>query len=195
MNKTNFGFALNILALIFFVPGIIMPMFSLSMDMTAQLSSSSLTSNLINKELSLLGTVQELWDDQRILVAVLIFLFSIAIPVIKSLLITFSFVKRQTQTERRLVEFVAKIGKWSMADVFVVAIFLAVLSTNHAETATYQNLSIFGMKIQLMISSETLSSIGIGFYCFTAYCLISLLGVQLSQSGLSTPEGHKANSV
>jgi len=59
-----------------------------------------------------------------------------------------------------------------------------VLSTNHAETANQQTLSIMGFKLNIMISSETLSSVGHGFYFFTAYCLLSLIGTQLSQSGL-----------
>ena len=72
-----------------------------------------------------------------------------------------------------------------MADVFVVAIFLAVLSTNHAETATQQQLALFGFKLDLIVSSETLSALGAGFYYFTAYCLLSLLGTAISQSSIS----------
>ncbi|NVK23886.1 MAG: paraquat-inducible protein A [Gammaproteobacteria bacterium] len=191
MNKTNLGFAFNIIALFLFVPGIILPMFSMATNMTAEIGTSALSTNIINKELSLLGTVRELWQDERILVAILIFAFSIAIPVFKTLLLTWGFIKRNTDTERKIVEFVAKIGKWSMADVFVVAVFLAVLSTNHSETASNESFSIIGIQIDFLISSETLSSAGLGFYFFTAYCLTSLLGTQLSQNGLqqvnSTP--------
>ena len=73
-----------------------------------------------------------------------------------------------------------------MADVFVVAIFLAVLSTNHAETATQQQLAIFGFKLNFIVSSETLSALGPGFYYFTSYCLLSLLGTAISSSSINT---------
>jgi paraquat-inducible protein A len=184
MIKKHLGFGLNLAAIILFIPGIILPMFSLTMEMTAKVSASSISSDLVNKELSLLATIQELWHDERILVAVLVFLFSVAIPVVKSCLVSWAYFKRNSDMERKILDFVAKIGKWSMADVFVVAIFLAILSTNHAETQNDEQIAMFGFKIDLLISSETLSTVGIGFYCFTAYCLLSLLGTHLSQSGL-----------
>jgi hypothetical protein len=66
-----------------------------------------------------------------------------------------------------------------MADVFVVAIFIAVLSTNHAQSAQQQELSFFGMTLTFEISTETLSNIGSGFYFFVGYCVLSLIGSQL----------------
>ncbi|TWX53013.1 paraquat-inducible protein A [Colwellia hornerae] len=182
--KTHLGFYLNLIAILLFIPGILLPMFSLSMDVSATIAGPALTSALINKELSLLTTIQELWQNDRLLVSGLIFIFSICIPLLKTALVAWSYFKRKTQLERKIISFVGAIGKWSMADVFVVAIFLAVLSTNHAETASQQTLSIMGFKLNLMISSETLSAVGPGFYFFCAYCLLSLIGTQLSQSGL-----------
>ena len=186
MIKKHLGFSLNIIALMLFIPGIMLPMFSLNMEMTAKLSGSSLSSDLVNKELSLLATIQELWQDERILVAILIFVFSICIPLIKTCLVSFAYYKKNTDIERKILNFVAKIGKWSMADVFVVAIFLAILSTNHAETVDSKQMSVLGFKLNLLVSTETLSIVGIGFYYFTAYCLLSLLGTQFSQSGLAS---------
>ena len=185
MLKKHLGFLFNIVALFLFIPGIILPMFSLKMDMSATLSNASLSSNIIDKQLSLLETIQELWLDERVFVAILIFLFSVCIPLFKTTLICWSYAKRNSLLEKKLLNFVAAIGKWSMADVFVVAIFLAVLSTTHAETSDQQNFSMFGFNIDILISSETLSAVGLGFYYFAGYCLLSLLGTQLSQSSLS----------
>jgi len=185
MMRTHFGFYLNLIAILLFIPGVLLPMFALNMDVSANISGPALTSELVNKELSLLTTIQELWQHDRLLVAGLIFIFSICIPLLKTCLVAWSYFKRNTQIERRIIGFVGAIGKWSMADVFVVAIFLAVLSTNHAETANQQSLSIMGFKLNIMISSETISSVGHGFYFFIAYCLLSLIGTQLSQSGLN----------
>lgn len=192
MIRKHLGFALNIIALGLFFPGILLTMFSFDMEMKALLSGSSLTSTLIDKELSIMATIQELWDDQRLLVAGLIFGFSVCIPLLKTLLITIAYFIKKQHLADRLLKFVSLIGKWSMADVFVVAIFLAILSTNHAETATAQNISVFGFKIALELSTETLSNAGEGFYYFVGYCFLSLIGTQLTLSSIKRQASHKS---
>lgn len=182
MLRRHIGFGLNIGALLLFFPGILLPMFALNMEMAAKLNTSVISSKLVDKELSIMATVQELWQDQRLLVAGLIFLFSVCIPLTKSILVSIAYFKRRTGIEKKLLKWVASIGKWSMADVFVVAIFLAILSTNHAETADMHQFKLFGFSLSLDISTQTLSAVGMGFYCFTAYCLISLLGTHLAHS-------------
>lgn len=185
MYKKHLGFAFNIAALGLFFPGILLTMFSFNMEMAANLSGSALTSSLINKELSIIATVNELWDDQRLLVATLIFAFSVCIPLLKTIMLCFAYFAKSLKIEKRLINFVGAIGKWSMADVFVIAIFLAIMSTNHAETSTSEQFSVFGFKIALDISTQTLSAAGEGFYYFTAYCLLSLIGTQLASSAIS----------
>lgn len=182
MIKKHIGFGLNILALGLFFPGILLPMFSLNMEMAASIGSSTLSSSIVDKELSILSTVSELWNDERLLVAALIFLFSVCIPLTKTALVSFAYVKKGTLIEAKIMGFVASIGKWSMADVFVVAIFLAILSTDHAQTADTHTLSLFGFDIGLNISTETLSAAGSGFYFFLGYCLVSLLGTHIASS-------------
>ena len=55
MYKKHLGFAFNIIALGLFFPGILLTMFSFNMEMAANLSGSSLTSSLIDKELSIMA--------------------------------------------------------------------------------------------------------------------------------------------
>ena len=184
MYKKHLGFILNISAIALFVPGIILPMFSLNMEMMAKLAQSQLTSNLVDKELSILATVNDLWHDDRLLVAGLIFFFSVCVPLLKTSLVCIAYFIKHHNTEQKILNWLNAIGKWSMADVFVVAIFLAILSTNHAETADSQSFALFGFKLDLIISSQTLSTAGMGFYYFTGYCLLSLLGTHLAQSAL-----------
>lgn len=182
--KKNLGFFLNLIALGLFIPGVTLPIFSLAMNVTAQVSTASLNSAIANKELSLLGTIQELWQDERIVVAMLIFTFSIMIPLLKTAIITFAYFVKESKTAKRLIDFVSIIGKWSMADVFIVAIFLAILSTNHAETQSQQQVNIFGFTLDVLISSETLSTAGVGLYYFAGYCILSIFGTQFLQSAL-----------
>lgn len=179
MLKKHLGFSLNIIALGIFFPGIFLTMFTLNMEMAANISGSPITSNLINKELSIVTTIEELWRDQRTLVALLILFFSVCIPLLKTLLLTLAYFTKRSAIEHKLVKFVSIIGKWSMADVFVVAVFLAILSTNHGDTSNVQQFNIFGFKIALEISSQTMSAVGQGFYFFTAYCIVSMIGTQL----------------
>ncbi|SEL05424.1 Paraquat-inducible protein A [Colwellia chukchiensis] len=176
----HLGFLLNVCAIALFIPGILLPMFSLNMAMTIDASGVAMSNNLIDKNLSLLQTIQELWQDERLLVALLIFIFSICIPMVKFLLLCVAYLTRQAKLASRIHRFISMIGKWSMADVFVVAIFLAVLSTNHAETASPQQLALFGFKLNFIVSSETISALGAGFYYFTGYCLLALFGTTLS---------------
>jgi uncharacterized paraquat-inducible protein A len=186
--KKKLGLLLNIIAIALFIPGISQPMLSLSMEVIANAGASSLSSQLLNKELSLLATINELYTDDRLLVASLILVFSIVIPLIKTSLITLAFYLKNSLRAQQLVSFVNIIGKWSMADVFVVAVFLAVFSTNHAETMNQHQLSLFGFKLDIMMSSATVSNIGVGFYYFTAYCIVSLIGTQLSYSAFKSDE-------
>jgi paraquat-inducible protein A len=183
--KKHLGFFFNLIAIALFIPGILLPMFSLNMAMTANVSGAKITNTIIDKNLSLLQTIQELWQDDRLLVALLIFAFSISIPVLKFILLSIAYAHKNSRLEISVYKFISQIGKWSMADVFVVAIFLAVLSTNHADTEAQQQLVLFGFKLDFIVSSETLSALGPGFYFFTSYCLLSLLGSSISNSSIN----------
>ncbi|GAC31678.1 paraquat-inducible protein A [Paraglaciecola polaris] len=180
--KRHISFALNIIAIALFIPGITLPMFALNMEMSALLNAAGVTSTLIDKELSILTTVKELWESERFMVAVLIFLFSVCIPLLKTILMSLAYFTRKKNLALQITQFVAAIGKWSMADVFVVAVFLAILSTNHVDTLSQETLSLFGFNISIDISTQTLSNAGDGFFYFVGYCLLSLLASHIASS-------------
>jgi paraquat-inducible protein A len=189
------GLGLTIIAIFCFVPGIILPMFVLNMDMAVVLSGAGFTSQIIDKELSIVATVNELWRDHRYLVSILIFAFSIVIPIAKTALVTAVYCMRNVAKQRKLINIVATVGKWSMADVFVVAVFLAILSTNHAENTQSQELTFFGMKIAFEMSTQTLSNVGQGFYYFVGYCVLSLIGSQLILKSISGEKNKHAHTI
>lgn len=172
------GWVCSVIALGLFFPGIFLPMFSLDMGMQINVTGTSLTTPLIAQQLSILGTVEKLWNDNRFLVASLIFLFSVIVPLAKSAFIAIAAFMKDEIRRGRVLDWVSRIGKWSMADVFVVAIFLAVLSTQHADNQTTERFSLFGFSLDVQISTQTLSSVGEGFYFFVGYCIISLIGSQ-----------------
>lgn len=118
---------------------------------------------------SILGAVRNLYDVGSPLPATLILLFSIIVPVTKSALVTWAVFMRDPARRQRTLDFVERIARWSMADVFVVALFITYL----AAVATQQ--AAAGATPPLVAFAATF---GPGFYWFLAYCLFSLASQQ-----------------
>ena len=114
---------------------------------------------------SIVQTIQTLFTKKNYLVAWLILLFSAVVPVLKIALLLIVLLFQQHPAQKAIFKFVSAIGKWSMADVFVVSIFMAYLSTGSNEAV-----------------SATLHE---GFYYFTAYCVLSILGTQFIKLDLT----------
>jgi uncharacterized paraquat-inducible protein A len=77
------------------------------------------------------------------------------------------------RARRRTLLFVEAIAKWSMADVFVVAILIAYLAAQASTTPTT------GPEATPALLAFT-AAFGAGFYWFAAYCLFSLATQQLT---------------
>jgi uncharacterized paraquat-inducible protein A len=114
---------------------------------------------LFSETRSILGTISNLFDQNNTLVALLILLFSVLIPIIKAIMLLTALFSPNKLLNFKLFTFVRSIGKWSMADVFIVGVFVAYLSTG----------SMKG--IDAFIEQ--------GFYYFAAYCFLSVLTTQL----------------
>jgi hypothetical protein len=78
----------------------------------------------------ILGSIMKLFDSGEMAVAITILLFSVIVPLLKIVTLIFTIIFRDYQFSHQLVEFFKHIGKWSMIDVFVVAIFLVYLTGN-----------------------------------------------------------------
>lgn len=118
---------------------------------------------------SILGAVRNLYDVGSPLPATLILLFSVIVPLTKGALVAWAVFMTDGATRRRTLDFVEAIAKWSMADVFVVALFitfLAAIATQAASPGGSPPLVAF------------VAQFGPGFYWFTAYCLFSLASQQ-----------------
>jgi len=118
-----------------------------------------------DKTRSILGTVRDLFDSGNTLVAVLIITFSVVIPLFKGFMTLISLLNISRLARSKLGRFSAMISKWSMADVFVIGIFVAYLAANGIREDT--GLVAFD------------SSLGSGFYYFMGYCLVSILASQI----------------
>ena len=73
------------------------------------------------------GVVQ-LWNQNELLLSAVIFFFSIVFPFAKLLGLTVIwFLKLPEESRSRLLHWLGILGKWSMLDVFVVAILIVLV--------------------------------------------------------------------
>ena len=92
---------------------------------------------------SILGGVQNLWDEKYHALAVIIFTFSIIFPIAKLFALSAVWFVRLGEQQRRTLIYCMEIfGKWSMLDVFVSAIIivwikLGALASAKAESGIY----------------------------------------------------------
>lgn len=157
MKKRNLAsLSLTILSLIFLVPGLILPILSINIGAKIPILGEL---SLHSTKQSILETVESLFQNGNAIVALLILFFSIIIPVLKAILVFISLGTKKNKLKVKIKSILGIIGKWSMADVFIVALFIAFLST----------------------SSEDNINAGIhsGFYYFLTYCILSILAFQL----------------
>jgi hypothetical protein len=120
---------------------------------------------------SIWGTVVELANGGNLLVAFLVMLFSIVIPVLKLLMQLSYLVINYAPLKNGLLMVINAISKWSMADVFVMALIVAYL----AGRASGQMGDLLTMHSELEV----------GFYYFLAYCLFSIASTLLFRETLT----------
>ena len=120
---------------------------------------------------SIVGAVQRLYEVGSPIPATLILLFSVIVPFGKAALVAWAMTMTGDAARRRTLRFVEAIAKWSMADVFVVAILIAFLAAQASATPTQ------GPNAAPAMIAFT-ARFGAGFYWFAAYCLFSLASQQ-----------------
>lgn len=119
---------------------------------------------------SIIGSVRRLYEVGSPVPATLILLFSIVVPFAKVALVGWAMFVADGDRRRRTLAFVEAIAKWSMADVFVVALFIAYLAAMASQAAPAAGPSLVAFRAQF----------GPGFYWFAAYCVFSLASQQLT---------------
>jgi hypothetical protein len=113
-------------------------------------------------------------EIQMKLVGLLLISFSIVFPLLKiisSLGYYFNFRKLRDNAVIRF--FVLKSGKWSMADVMVVAIFMAYIGFNGIISSQLGHLRSADQELVILTTNAT--ALQPGFYLFLAYTLLALI--------------------
>ena len=147
---------LILVSLVCLYPGLTVKMFSIKIGTTlpviGQLTLHETTQSVIQ-------SIKTLHENDNSLVAFLILFFSVTVPVLKALILLAVLFIKKLPGRVGWYKFVTIIGKWSMADVFVVGVLLAYMATR----------SDNGIEAQLHI----------GFYYFLSYCIISIIAFQV----------------
>ncbi len=132
------------------------------------------TETVFHSTRSLLGAMQHLMESGHQGVAILIGLFGIVIPVIKIFLNLIALFAAHEKLRHISISISAVLSKWSMSDVFMMAILVAFFAVNANEHA----INTVQMTAQLQS----------GFYYFATYCVLAILAGQLMQSALKETE-------
>jgi hypothetical protein len=161
----------QVLALLQFTGGDLRKMLieKLSPQLTAALAKAADDVEVYYQTRSIVSAVRNLYDVGSPTPATLILLFSVIVPFTKAALVSAAVFMRDVARRQRVVNFVEVIAKWSMADVFVVAIFIAYLAAEATQTSS-------GSSAPALVEFD--ASFGAGFYWFATYCLFSLASQQ-----------------
>ncbi|MBL8013573.1 MAG: paraquat-inducible protein A [Candidatus Omnitrophica bacterium] len=109
-------------------------------------------------EYSVITGTLGLYQDKEYFLAALIFFFSIVFPILKLILLTIVWFGRfDDQGRDRMLKCLAQLGKWSMLDVFVVAVMVVAVKLGPMAQVTPKA----------------------GIYVFSSAILLSLLTTEL----------------
>jgi hypothetical protein len=145
----------------------------LTPEITASLQKSVNEVTVYEQTRSIVGSVKQLYKVGSAVPATLILLFSVIVPLGKGALVAWAAFMADGTRRRRTLVFVESIAKWSMADVFVVALFIAYLAAQATQTPT-------GSAAVAPPLIAFTAHFGPGFYWFAAYCLFSLASQQFT---------------
>lgn len=138
-------------------------------SLTASLQQNVGDVEVFQQTRSIVSSVERLYEVGSPVPATLILLFSVVVPFVKMVLVGWAMFA-PPETRRRTLAFVEAIAKWSMADVFVVALFITYLAAMASQSALDAGPPIVAFTAQF----------GPGFYWFAAYCVFSLATQQLT---------------
>ncbi|MCH2230698.1 MAG: paraquat-inducible protein A [Crocinitomicaceae bacterium] len=183
--KKNNKLELTILSFIcafFLIIGLFLPMLEIDARLT-NFSMNFIGENisfqdqvLYFKSKSIVEVVQLMLTQEGLdlmLVGILIFLFSVFFPIAKlisGLVLVFS---NKFNRNKVLSFLVFKTGKWSMADVLVVAIFMVYIGFSGILDEQLDQIQGASNKIELLTTGE--SELQVGFYAFAMFSVLGLI--------------------
>jgi hypothetical protein len=181
-----------IISLVFLVLGILLPMIEIDArisEMTFSLLGEEVkfvNQVLYYKSKSILEVVELMIMQSRLdLIAVgfLVLTFSVLFPFSK-LISSGIYLHNQKLKSNRFISFmVFKSGKWSMADVMVMAIFMAYIGFDGIISEQLTQLETLTTNLDMLTTNK--SNLLFGFYSFTLFVLLSLITSQKIQTTIN----------
>jgi hypothetical protein len=107
-----------------------------------------------------------------IAVGSLIFLFSVLFPITKLISSTLYIVNKKLKSSKIIQFFIFKTGKWSMADVFVIAIMMAFIGFEGIISSQLNQLESIYESVNILTTNN--SNVLFGFFSFTAFVIVSI---------------------
>ena len=138
---------------------------SIESQLVGQLQAGG-TIEIYSQTRSIAGSVRHLYSVGSYTAATLILLFSVIVPLTKSFLVSWAVLQPNLRLRHRTLFLVEVIAKWSMADVFAVAVIIAYLAAQATQTVPGDSGSTAVVAFKALF--------GPGFYWFVGYCLTSL---------------------
>lgn len=184
---------LLLVALIFLINGITIPMIDIEAKIS-RLTFQLMGENIIFENQVLFFQSKSIIDVVWILVSTgkidmifvgfLIFTFSVLFPVTKLVCSYLTIRAPRKLVGLKWVQFFTyKSGKWSMADVFVVALFMAFIGFNGIIGDQLSHLSNVNEYVEIFTTNGT--NLQVGFYLFLMFCLAGLFLSEMIQKSLS----------
>jgi len=161
-----FNITITLMALVSLLVGIFAPIMIMSIQKNVDILGDV---TLTAQSKSLSGTLSTLFDSGEYAVGGFLLLFSIILPALKNLSLIFVSLFAKSRFAHTIVHFFKIIGKWSMADVFVVATLLVFLS-NSGDGSSH-------------------AEIEVGLYFFMAYVIVSMIATLSTDRLLQTTKG------
>ena len=149
---TTFSFTLAIASIITLIYGIITPILMIVIHKNVDFLGDIVLSF---ESKTIVGTILHLYHNANYPVAIVILLFSVITPLLKSFSMLFVLIWKKFHIAKKMVAFFKHLGKWSMIDVFVVSLLLVYLSAGSSE--------------------NSYSQIESGLYIFLIYVILSIL--------------------
>ncbi len=195
-NFTPFEFfLLSVTCAVLLLVGLLLPMINIDArisKMEFQLLGESILFTdqvLYFKSKSILEVVRLMLTSSKpdvFIVGALVFAFSVLFPISKLIASVF-YIYSEKLKEKIWMEFlVFRISKWSMADVMVIAIFMAFIG--FSGIISDQLIGLENITTHVNIMTTNASSLQIGFFLFTSFAVLGLLvSHKLKYSPLSSP--------
>jgi len=142
MKRSSLILILTIVALVLLVTGFFAPLFTMSKFF------------IFNNTVSLYSVLFDLWDEHYFGLFIIIMSFSVLFPMIKIVMMFYLQMAPSASRHRhkKLINVLELVGKWSMLDVFVVAILLVAIKLGPmADVTVHYGVYVFSSAIIIMM--------------------------------------------